>query len=44
MPHQFDQQIAHHFGLTATQPFVDIGGSSTLNLHPGSSLPIPYRQ
>lgn len=32
MPHQLDQQIANHFGLTATQPFVDIGGSSTLNL------------
>lgn len=32
MPGQLDQQIANHFGLTATQPFVDIGGSSTLNL------------
>jgi homoserine kinase type II len=32
LPQQLDHQIAHHFGLSATQPFVVIGGSSTLNL------------
>jgi homoserine kinase type II len=32
MPGQLEQEIVERFGLVATQPFVDIGGSSTLNL------------
>lgn len=32
MPRHLDERIANQFGLIRTQPLVDIGGSSTLNL------------